>query len=145
MYCIGQIDPICYLGLQGRVQNKKYPKLWKKYIMFLTPPRILMTFLNLGKKLISGCGAYRLWQFCPSQDLCPQNCLGPVVLQAPHIEMLTDNRKVSIELPGSAGPWVLVNPVGKVSQKLPRLVSFVRMKGRQRNCLGGAVLPTQKF
>ena len=83
-------------------------------------------------------------QFCPSQNLCPQNCLGPAVLQAPHIEMVTDDRKVSIELPRSAVLSVLVDPVGKVSIKLPRSGSSVRMKCRQQNCLGPAVLSTQK-
>ena len=36
---------------KGRVQNKKYHNLWKKSIIFLTPspPRIIWTFLNLGK------------------------------------------------------------------------------------------------
>ena len=37
------------------VQNKKYHNLWKKSIIFLTPPspRIIWTFLNLGKNWFS--------------------------------------------------------------------------------------------
>ena len=36
---------------KGTVQNKKYHKLWKKSIIFLTPspPRTIWTFLNFGK------------------------------------------------------------------------------------------------
>ena len=58
--------------------------------------------------------------------------------------MVTDDRKVSIELPRSAVLSVLVDPVGKVSIKLPRSGSSVRMKCRQQNCLGPAVLSVSK-